>query len=183
MKAPNRVRLTGGRFGGRYLTVPASARPTTGRVREALFSIWAESVAGARVLELFAGSGVVTCEALGRGAQSAVLVDSSPVALKALAANVEGLGLAPVVSLRRLRVPQELDRLTGSPFDLVFADPPYAQEDLVRLVAAVAPWLAAGGELVLEHSVRTAPPAAAADLQLFDRRVYGESALARYRRG
>jgi 16S rRNA (guanine966-N2)-methyltransferase len=183
VKAPNRVRLTGGRFGGRYLTVPGTARPTTGRVREALFSIWADALVGARLLELFAGSGVVACEAVGRGARSAVLVDSSPVALRQLASNIATLDLDSAVSLARLRVPQDLDRLAGPAFDLVFADPPYALEQLAPLLAAVAPWLAADGEFVLEHGVRTVPPDAAGGLRLFDRRIYGESALARYRRG
>lgn len=82
------VRVTGGAFRGRGLTVPAGARPTEGRVREALFSIWRDRLAGSRFLDLFAGSGAVGIEAAGRGALWVVCVDQDAAAMRAIAGNL-----------------------------------------------------------------------------------------------
>ena len=123
------VRVTGGAFRGRGLAVPPGARPTEGRVREALFSIWSDRLEGARVLDLFAGSGVVGLEALGRGAISVLCVDDDPLAIKTLEANASRLGER--LEVRRLSLPAGIARL-GGPFDLVFADPPYAFDSYVR---------------------------------------------------
>jgi 16S rRNA (guanine966-N2)-methyltransferase len=85
------VRVTGGAFRGRVMAVPAGARPTEGRVREALFSIWGERLAGSRFLDLFAGSGAVGIEAAGRGAWWVVCVDQDASSVRAIAANVSNL--------------------------------------------------------------------------------------------
>jgi 16S rRNA (guanine966-N2)-methyltransferase len=100
------VRITGGAFRGRGLTVPAGARPTEGRVREALFSIWRDRLAGSRFLDLFAGSGAVGIEAAGRGALWVVCVDQDVTAIRAILGNVArvvgertagaGAGAAPI---------------------------------------------------------------------------------------
>jgi 16S rRNA (guanine(966)-N(2))-methyltransferase RsmD len=179
-----RLRLSGGRHGGRVLTVPRDVRPTGGRVREALFSIWGGRVDGARVLELFAGSGAVALEALGRGAASATAVEREPRALAALAGNAERLGERAALTLRRGALPAELGRLARSgagPFDLVFADPPYGFMAHAALLEALEPLLAPDAEVVLEHSTKTEPPAEAGGLVRVDRRRYGESALSFYR--
>jgi len=179
-----RLRLSGGRHGGRVLSVPRDVRPTGGRVREALFSIWGERVEGARVLELFAGSGAVALEALGRGAAAATAVERDPRAAAALAANAERLGERAALTLRRGALPAELARLARSgagPFDLVFADPPYRFTAHAALLEALAPLLAPDGEVVLEHAVKVEPPAGAGGLVRVDRRRYGESALSFYR--
>ncbi len=115
------VRVTGGEHRGRGLAVPPGARPTEGRVREALFSIWSDRLEGARVLDLFAGSGVVGLEAVGRGALSALLIDEDLRAIKTLESNLTRLG-EKTVEIRRLTLPGGLARLisTGAgPFDLV----------------------------------------------------------------
>jgi 16S rRNA (guanine(966)-N(2))-methyltransferase RsmD len=177
------VRITGGRFRGRFLTVPAGARPTVGRVREALFSIWADALPDARLLELFAGSGVVSCEALGRGARSAVLIDSSAPVARRLGDNVAGLDLEDAATIYRMTLPRDLARLDSQRFDLVFADPPYSFTGHTALLTAVAPLVAEGGEVVLEHGARAQSPATVAGFERIDQRVYGESALSRYRRG
>ena len=180
-----RLRLSGGRHGGRVLAVPRDARPTGGRVREALFSIWGERVEGARVLELFAGSGAVALEALGRGAAAATAVERDPRALAALAANAERLGERAALTVRRGALPAELARLArrgAGPFDLAFADPPYRFTAWTELLAGLAPLLAEDGEAVIEHSIRSVPPDEAAGLVRVDRRRYGESALSFYRR-
>ena len=172
------VRVTGGAFRGRGLVVPPGARPTEGRVREALFSMWSDRLENARVLDLFAGSGVVGLEAVGRGALSALAVDDNLRAIKTLEENAARVG--EKLEVRRLTLPAGLSRLTG-PFDLVFADPPYAFEAYADLLAGVAPLLAPDGEVVVEHSTRREMPLEAGPLVRVDVRRYGESSLAFYR--
>lgn len=183
------VRVTGGAFRGRTLTVPAGARPTEGRVREALFSIWRERVEGCRFLDLFAGSGVVGFEAAGRGALSVVCVDQDVAAIRAIAAAAARLGEA-LLDTRRLTLPAGLAALaaagtaTASPtgtFDLIFADPPYRFDAFEPLLLALLPLLAAGAEIAIEHATRRPLPAIAGPLIRTDQRRYGESALAFYR--
>ena len=187
-KGPGRVRITGGEHRGRVLSVPPQARPTEGRVREALFSIWREPLeAGARVLDLFAGSGVVGLEAAGRGALRVLCVDRDRRSFPVLQSNRDRLGAA-LVELRTLDLPsglEELARSSGERFDLVFADPPYRFSGHAALLAAVAPLLAPDGEVAIEHSVRASLPVEVASdpgpLVRTDQRRYGESALSFYR--
>ena len=200
------MRVTGGTFRGRALTVPAGVRPTEGRVREALFSIWRESLPGCRFLDLFAGSGVVGLEAAGRGALRVVCVDQDAQAVRAIAANAGRIGEA-LVETRRLALPAGLKGLAGlggvggvcgvggvpaagcgarigapaGPFDLVFADPPYRFDAFEPLLLALPPLLAPGAEVAVEHSARRQLPLTAGPLVRTDLRRYGESALAFYR--
>lgn len=200
------VRVTGGTFRGRALTVPAGVRPTEGRVREALFSIWRESLPGCRFLDLFAGSGVVGLEAAGRGALRVVCVDQDVQAVRAIAANAGRIGEA-LVETRRLALPAGLAGLAGlgdvgamggmggvpvaggeapagapaGSFDLVFADPPYRFDAFEPLLLALPPLLAPGAEVAVEHSARRQLPLTAGPLVRTDLRRYGESALAFYR--
>src|SRR6185436_9728504 len=100
------VKLSGGEYRGRVLAVPSGSRPTEGRVREALFSIWGDRLAGSRFLDLFAGSGAVGIEALGRGAGAVVCVDSDPRAVRAMEENLGRLGPSSrQVAVRRLNLP------------------------------------------------------------------------------
>lgn len=178
------VRVSGGAHRGRRLEVPASARPTSGRLREALLSIWGEDLPGCRFLDLFAGSGVMGLEAAGRGALSVLAVEGDPRALKVLERNRAILGEA--IDLRRLKLPEGLERLVqeeAGPFDLIFADPPYAYTAHEKLLTAVAPLLAPDGEFALEHSSRHPAPDQGCKLIRVDTRRYGESSLSRYRHG
>lgn len=176
------VRVAGGTFRGRALKVPAGARPTEGRVREALFSIWRESLPGCRFLDLFAGSGVVGLEAAGRGALRVVCVDQDVQAVRAIAANAGRIGEA-LVETRRLALPDGLAGLAGlgGSFDLVFADPPYRFDAFEPLLLALPPLLAPGAEVAVEHSARRQLPLTAGPLVRTGLRRYGESALAFYR--
>jgi 16S rRNA (guanine966-N2)-methyltransferase len=117
------VRIVAGEFRGRPLTAPRGVRtrPTADRVREALFSMLGD-VTGARVLDLYAGSGALGIEALSRGAESAVFVERDPRAVAAIERNLESLGLEEEVL--RQDVGRFLRRGSGT-FDLVFCDPPY----------------------------------------------------------
>ena len=182
------MRVTGGLYKGRLLAVPPQARPTEGRVREALFSIWHEPLAdGARVLDLFAGSGVVGLEAAGRGALRVVCVDWDQRSFPVLQSNRDRLGEA-LVELRVLELPSglaELAKREAGSFDLVFADPPYRFSGYAALLAAVAPLLAPGAEVAVEHSARSSVPGEVpiegGRLVRVDQRRYGESALSFYR--
>jgi 16S rRNA (guanine966-N2)-methyltransferase len=127
------MRIIGGRLGGRCIKVVESAglRPATGRVREALFSMLEARglvFAGAKVLDLFAGSGGVGIEALSRGAPLAVFVERAPAVVKVLRENLAALGLGPEQArVVAGEVAKVLPKLAGQAFDLVAIDPPYGQ--------------------------------------------------------
>jgi len=114
------VRVVGGAYGGRSLSVPVGARPTEGKVRGALFSIWGDEIEGSRFLDLYAGSGVVGLEAAGRGALEVICVDRNPRSLRTLAANCQTLADSKV-EIRRLDLPLGLRGLIegGRLFDLI----------------------------------------------------------------
>lgn len=184
MKSARGVRLLGGEYRGRVLRVPPSARPSEGRLREALFSIWSEELAGAEVLDLFAGSGAVGIEAIGRGALGAVLVERDRRSQQTIVANLAAMGLGPPrVRLLERSVESALAELltAGERFDLIFADPPYAWTPTEAFVGASGRLLGPGGALALEHSARVAVPAQAGALIRVDTRRYGESALSLFR--
>lgn len=172
----------GGEQRGMPLVEPRGLRlrPTTGRVREAIFNVLGGQVAGARVLDCYAGTGALGIEALSQGAAEAVFVDSSGAATKAIVESLSRMGLKERGTVLRGRLPGALESVTG-PFDVVFLDPPYddetADETLVRLGALVAP----GGTVVYEHGSRYNPPEYPEGLELRDRRTYGDSAVAIYR--
>lgn len=179
------TRIIGGTAGGRRLSVPAGrdTRPTSDRAREALFSSLlsaAGGLTGKRVLDLFAGSGAVGLEALSRGARTAVLVESDPKAVAAVRANVTALGL-PGAEVVARPVGVHLAGPASEPFDVVFADPPYAlpaTELAVLLATALAGgWMAPDAVVVVERATRDPawqwPPGLVADRS----RTYGEATL------
>jgi 16S rRNA (guanine966-N2)-methyltransferase len=131
------MRIVAGHFGGRRLVMPKDARvrPTADRVREAWMSILGEELNGARVLDLFAGSGALGLEALSRGAASATFVELNPPSLRALDQNVTTLGLENAVTIHRGDAMRYAERLAARAFDIVFADPPYTIDHAARLVA------------------------------------------------
>lgn len=184
MTRRNTLRLTGGRFGGRSITVPQGVRPSSGRLREALFSAWARRLPGASLLDVFAGSGAVGLEALGRGCERVLFLEMDPRVLGVLSQNCRNLG-HPGWEVRKCRLPDGLSALgAGMPgaFDLVFADPPYSFLDHLALLEGAAPLLATGGELALEHDHRYGEaPRAAGPLEQVRQRKYGESLLSFYR--
>ncbi|MBX7212335.1 MAG: 16S rRNA (guanine(966)-N(2))-methyltransferase RsmD [Verrucomicrobiaceae bacterium] len=158
------MRIIAGKAGGIPVKVPkAGTRPTTDRVRQAVFSMIGETVVGARVLDLFAGSGALGLEALSRGALSAVFVERHPAACKVIHENIARTRLtdARVQQGEVSRVLQSLAR-QGERFDLVFADPPYAHSsgdaDVAAALAAsddLHSVLAPGASFVLECRVTT----------------------------
>lgn len=181
----DRVRVTGGRFRGRQVPVGPRVRPTEGRVREALFSIWQPRLGGAVVLDLFAGSGVVALESLGRGAERVVLVEGDPRIARDLRSTLAGFAGKGEAVLLRGRLPAALAVVrekNPEGFDLAFADPPYAFRGYESLADQAAALLRPGGELAIEHSVRTAiDPARLECAELVDQRDYGETRLSFFR--
>jgi 16S rRNA (guanine966-N2)-methyltransferase len=131
------MRIVAGEFGGRRLSRPKDARvrPTADRVREAWMSILADAIPGARVLDLYAGSGALGLEALSRGAASATFVELNPPSLRALQANVATLGVADRATVHRGDALRYVEGLSAGAFDVALADPPYARDDAARLVA------------------------------------------------
>ena len=172
------MRIVAGRWGGRRLTTPKglATRPTSDRVREALFSILGEFVQDARVLDLFAGSGALGLEALSRGAAAATFVDSSAAAVRAIRANLEALG--GEAEVRREDALRFLGAAAGKArhYDLVLLDPPYRlAARLGRALSEALPAVLAHDALVVSESDRRAP--LALDLPLTDERRYGDTLI------
>jgi 16S rRNA (guanine966-N2)-methyltransferase len=175
------TRIVAGTHGGRRLAVPArGTRPTSERVREAVFSRLEHLGAGAdaRVLDLYAGSGALGLEALSRGASAAVLVESDAGAARVCRTNVRTLGLADRADVVQTAVERYLARATGpasAVADLVLADPPYALDGLDDVLAALVRVLAPGGTVVVERAARAAPLRWPDGLAPDDDRRYGET--------
>jgi 16S rRNA (guanine966-N2)-methyltransferase len=130
------MRIVAGEWGGRRLTVPKDGRvrPTADRVREAWLSILGDAVHGARVLDLYAGSGALGLEALSRGAQTAEFVEIAPASLAALKANIDTLGAEARATVRRGDALRFAERLAPNAYDVAFADPPYSVDAAVPLL-------------------------------------------------
>jgi len=123
------VRIIAGEWGGRRIEAPQGrdTRPTTDRTREAWMSSVAPRIPGARVLDLFAGSGALGLEALSRGAEHVTLVENAPSALRALQANLTALGAGERATVVRTDALRYVGGLEAGAFDLAFADPPYGK--------------------------------------------------------
>jgi len=177
------MRVIAGDARGRKLKAPKnrSVRPTADRVKEALFNIIAADIEEAKVLDLFAGTGNLTIEALSRGAADAVLVDFSTGAAKMISENLARLGLARRATVITARVARALRGLARqrAGFDIIFLDPPYGQELVPQTLERIAREgiLRDTGLVVAEHGVRDAVDEAYASLVLTDRRRYGDTML------
>lgn len=181
------MRLTGGADRGRQIVAPRglTTRPTSSKVREAIFNILGPPPQGA-VLDLFAGSGALGFEALSRGAERAVFVERDGRAVGALTRNLRELGFAQRSQVISSPVMVALSRLSATPerFVWVFMDPPYAagvtEETLARL--GEGSLLCGGSVVIVEHDHRHEPPDARGGLHLTDRRYYGDTGVSFYRR-
>jgi 16S rRNA (guanine966-N2)-methyltransferase len=159
--------------------VPAGrgTRPTSDRVREALFSILG-SLDGVRVLDLFAGSGALGIEALSRGAEGAVFVDPDPRAVAAITRNLEAVGVDAPVRERDALV--YLRRPDGGPFGLVFLDPPYSSaSELAGPLSERLPAVLTQDARIVSESDKRHP--LELSLPLLDERVYGDTRIAIHR--
>ncbi len=174
------MRIVAGRWRGRKIAAPAGdqVRPTADRVREAWMSIVQPTLVGARVIDLFAGSGALGLEALSRGAERADFIEQAPVSLRALNANIEALGAGDRASVHRADAIEFMTALGPGAYDVAFADPPYGQ----GLAAAVAAhWLETpfAGLLGIEHGRTEELPRGGSEASV---RHYGSTSLTFYRR-
>ena len=177
------TRIIAGTLGGRRITVPPKGtRPTSDRVREALFSRLdhANVLRGAHVLDLFAGSGGLGLEALSRGAVEATFVEANGAAARVLQANIRELDVGERTTLVRERVQPYLNR--GGPAakaDVVFADPPYdiAPAELAEVLTALEPTLASAAVVVVEWSTRAPVPNWPDFLVAVASKKYGDTVL------
>lgn len=179
------TRIVAGVAGGRRIDVPAGrdTRPTSDRAREALFSTLGSllgELAGLRVLDLYAGSGAVGLEALSRGAAHACLVEASPRAVRTIRANVDRLGLTGA-ELRGEPVARVLTSRPDAPYDILFADPPYAEPAPVvagvTQSALVGGWLRPGAVAVVERASRDPEWRWPEGFEAVRHRRYGEGTL------
>jgi 16S rRNA (guanine(966)-N(2))-methyltransferase RsmD len=183
------MRVIGGAARGRRLKVPKhhAVRPTAARVKESLFNILPHDFSGLRVLDLFAGSGNVSIEALSRGALKAVLIDESPRATAVIRDNLERLGLSQRAQVWTAPVLRSLRKLAAAAenFDLIFLDPPYERDWVAKTLTAVGSCrlLSPSGTVVAEHSVREPLRPRYEDLVLNDQRRYGDTLLSFYKCG
>jgi 16S rRNA (guanine(966)-N(2))-methyltransferase RsmD len=172
------MRVVAGAYRGRRLVAPPgdATRPTSDRVREALFSVLGASVDGARVLDLFAGSGALGIEALSRGAGATVFVDRAPAAIKAIRANLAALGIEADVRRAEARGALRAASARAEAYDLVFLDPPYRHAvQLGRELSEALPAVLAPGARVVSESDRREPLALA--LAMTDERRYGDTLI------
>ncbi len=186
------MRIVGGELRGRTLLGPKpgsmAIRPTSDRLRESLFNILAHhpdiELAGARALDLFAGTGALSFEAMSRGASFALLVDDGAEARGLIRGNQEALGLGGSTRIYR-RDATQLGRISGmEPFNLVFCDPPYGKGLGERALASALSggWLAPEALIIWEEAAEAAL-AQVAGLEEIDRRAYGDTQLRFLRAG
>jgi len=172
--------VAGSAKGTRLAPVPAGTRPVADRAREGLFSSLGASVEGARVLDLFAGTGAMGIEALSRGAARAVFVDSSPGAAKVIRENLRRTKLASRGTVRRVDVRKALRQQLGQ-FDLILVDPPYrlppAELDAVMAELAGQGVVAGGGRVVLTREKGSYTPVIPLHWPEVKRLSYGDSVV------
>jgi 16S rRNA (guanine966-N2)-methyltransferase len=179
------TRIIGGSAGGRRITTPrgSATRPTSDRVREALFSAvesWCGSLHGLRFLDLYAGSGAVGLEAWSRGAGVVTLVEHDRRTAALIARNAQSLGFARADVVPGV-VETVLRRAPAAPYDVVFVDPPYelGEDELAADLAALVDhgWLVPGALVVVERSARSPEPVWPAAFDGRRERRYGETVL------
>jgi 16S rRNA (guanine966-N2)-methyltransferase len=182
------MRVIGGGAKGRRLLVPKglTVRPTSARVKESLFNILPHEFSGMKVLDLFAGSGNVSIEALSRGAAEAVLVEASARSVATIKENLHRLGLSGRAQLWATPVARALRSLAkrGAGFEFIFLDPPYDKGlvgESLKLIDS-GNLLKASGTLVAEHSARETVKARYGALLLNDQRHYGDTRLSFFKR-
>jgi 16S rRNA (guanine(966)-N(2))-methyltransferase RsmD len=178
------MRIIAGTLKGRRLEAPSweGLRPTSDKLRETLFNVLAPRIAGAAVLDGYAGTGAVGIEALSRGAASVTFVESDRRAVALIESNLQRCAVTDRYAIIRAGFADAPARLRGRAFDIVFVDPPYGADELKASFATAALLAAVDGIVVLEHASRDAAPETAGTLTKTRDLVSGDSALAFYRR-
>jgi 16S rRNA (guanine(966)-N(2))-methyltransferase RsmD len=184
------MRVIAGTLKGRRLATSdwPGLRPTSDKLRQTLFNVLGRRVAGARVLDAFAGTGAVGIEALSRGASHVTFVESDRRAAALIQANLLHCGLKEGYAIIRVDFAEAAPRLDSSPpdgpaapFDIIFLDPPYGATGMISALGAAAGLASPETLVVIEHARRDAPPAEAGTLRLTRSLLSGDSGLAFYR--
>lgn len=174
------MRIISGQHKGHRISAGKTAkiRPTSDRVRESVFNVLRDEVAGKRILDLFAGAGGLGLEALSRGARWVTFVDASVQSANVLRKNLERLKLKDQSRVVRLDGLKAIDKLQES-FDIVFADPPYGRGFVQRIVNSIAQSkiLANGGILVLEHHKKETFSCPPGRLSLLKQKRFGDTVI------
>lgn len=172
------LKIAGGQFAGRSLVLPATSttRPVTQKNRAAIFNSLFSQVLDAKVLDLYAGSGALSFEALSRGAATSLMIEKSHQVAEKIRTNIEALGVGERATVEVADAPSWLgsERASGLSFDLIFFDPPYVQFDL-NVAQLASNLLQSGGILVLSLSARTKMPDAVGEAKLLKHKRYGDS--------
>jgi 16S rRNA (guanine(966)-N(2))-methyltransferase RsmD len=184
------MRIIAGELKGRRLKTPAwdGLRPTSDKLRETLFNVIAARVAGARVLDLYAGTGAIGIEALSRGARHVTFVENDTRAIRLIEQNLRAAGVSDRCAIIRFRLGTRHDSndslrsLEAASFDVIFLDPPYDEPDLAAVIAFAQPLLLPGGLVVVEHARKRSVPERVGQLVRRRDLVAGDSALAFYER-
>jgi 16S rRNA (guanine966-N2)-methyltransferase len=175
--ARNSVRIIGGGWRGRRVSFPdiPGLRPTPDRVRETLFNWLQHAVAGARCLDLFAGSGALGLEALSRGAKELVFVEQAVAASRALQEQLVRLGAGARARVVEMGATRYL-RAPGQPFDIVFLDPPFGRDALAEYVPMLdaGHWVNVGGLVYLENEKLAGAPTLPSHWELLKSKSAGE---------
>ncbi len=178
------MRIVAGLARGRTFDAPRGmdTRPTLDRVRENVFNILQSKVRGAKVLDLFSGSGAMAFEALSRGAVSAVLVDHDRAAHAVQKANADKLKMADACRILNCDWQQAVRQLAaaGEAFDLIILDPPYAMHDMSPVMDALRPLMAEDAVILLEHEAKVFP-STPDGFELYDSRKYGVAGVSFFR--
>jgi 16S rRNA (guanine966-N2)-methyltransferase len=177
------MRIISGALKGRRLTAPDwdGLRPTSDKLRETLFNVLGPDIAGARVLDGYAGTGAVGIEALSRGAAHVTFLDRDPRAVALVQRNLERCGVEERYAIIRVEFARSAGRLGGSRFDVIFLDPPYGAAELDAAVTTASTIAGPGARVIVEHAKRDAAPEAVGTLVLTRSLTSGDSALAFYR--
>lgn len=177
------MRIIGGNAKGRRLKVPKgqTVRPTSGRVKEALFNILPHDLSGIKLLDLFAGTGNVSIEALSRGAAEAILIDSSAESGKVIRENLRRVQFTDRTRVWIVPVSRAIRLLArrSESFDMIFLDPPYRRNWVETCLEMIARGnlLRRSGTLIVEHSTHEQPKPEYGLLMLQDQRTYGDTLL------
>ena len=177
------MRVITGIARGKRLVTPQGldVRPTSDRVKEAIFSALQFDIEGRRILDLFAGSGQLGIEALSRGAESATFVDSSDASIKAIKQNLESTRLSDKAKVIRSDYSSFCTRTTEK-FDIVFLDPPYLAGFLEKAISACIPILSDFGKIFCEHPIQVELPQSIADFSVCKKYKYGKIAVTVYKK-
>lgn len=172
------LKITGGTLRGRSLSEKGNSRirPTSARVREAIFNVLQEKITGANILDIYAGTGCLSLEALSRGASKATLVEKDEIALTLIKKNFSDTQLLSQYRLIKGSSPAALSTLTG-PYDLIFADPPYKKTISNEEAIIISELLSYDGLFVYEHRSSYNPAEYLGSMKVVERRKYGESTI------